>query len=419
MGAIWLAEHEKLKAEVVVKFIIGEDAMQEEARARFEREATLAARAKSPYVVQVFDHGVTAEGVPYIAMERLVGEDLATRMTREGPIRPEVFVEWFRQAAAGLGRAHDKDIVHRDLKPENIFLCNEDGAVLVKLLDFGIAKGGPAGSGLGATMTGAMLGTVHYMSPEQTMGASEVDARSDLWAMGVLTYYVLTGKLPFTGEGIGVIVTQIALSEPPPPSEVMPGLPKALDRFMKKALAKDPSERFQTAREMSSALAQAILGQEVDSVRDFGLWNDTSRISEGIRNVTTLAPATAREIRMPLPPRRTRNVVLAVSGGALVALATLYWMDRANGPELVPHGTTEQAAAHAATAPTTGSEPEGLAGPAIEEPQALAEPSVASSAPAARAKAAPRREIVKKKGGGESKKVAQPKKAGDLKMNLE
>jgi serine/threonine protein kinase len=420
MGAIWLAEHEKLKSEVVVKFIIGEDAMQEEARARFEREATLAARAKSPYVVQVFDHGVTAEGVPYIAMERLVGEDLATRMNREGPIRPEVFVEWFRQACAGLARAHDKQIVHRDLKPENIFLCNEDGAVLVKLLDFGIAKGGPAGSGLGATMTGAMLGTVHYMSPEQTMGASEVDARSDLWAMGVLTYYALTGKLPFTGEGIGVIVTQISLSEPPPPSELMPGLPKAVDAFMKKALAKDPNQRFQSAREMSSALTQAVLGHEVDSVRDFGLWNDTSRISDGVRNVTTLAPATAREIRMPLPPKRTRNVVLAVSGGALVALAALYWMDREDRPELVPHGTADQIAAHATTIPAITSEPEVLTGPAIEEPPAPAEPPVVQSAPAVRAKAAPKREVAtKKRGGGESKKIAQPKKASDLKMNLE
>lgn len=418
MGSIWLAEHERLKAEVVVKFIIGEDATQVEARARFEREATLAARAKSPHVVQVFDHGVTAEGVPYIAMERLVGEDLATRMNREGPIRPEVFVEWFRQAAAGLARAHAKQIVHRDLKPENIFLCNEDGAVLVKLLDFGIAKGGPAGSGFGGTMTGAMLGTVHYMSPEQTMGASEVDARSDLWAMGILTYYALTGRLPFMGDGIGVIVTQISLNEPAPPSSIMPTLPKALDGWMKKALSKDPNARFQSAREMASSLTQVVLGHEPDMVRDFGSFQDTPRLPEGLRSVTTLAPATSRGVRgFAPPPRKTRHVAAAVFAGALLTLAALVAVKRGPVNELVPAGVAE-APPIAEVAPVAA-ETSDLPTVTLEqlERDAARQDRLESSARSKNRVGAAHAQ--RKKGNVESRKPAPAKKSGELTMSLE
>lgn len=417
MGSIWLAEHERLKTEVVVKFIIGEDATQVEARARFEREATLAARAKSPHVVQVFDHGVTKEGVPYIAMERLVGEDLATRMNREGPIRPDIFVEWFRQAAAGLARAHGKQIVHRDLKPENIFLCNEDGAVLVKLLDFGIAKGGSPGSGFGGTMTGAMLGTVHYMSPEQTMGASEVDSRSDLWAMGVLTYYALTGRLPFSGDGLGVIVTQISLADPPAPSTIIPSLPPALDEWMRKALAKDPAARFQSAREMAGALGQAVLGHEPDPVRDFGLWTDTPRLPEGQRSLTTLAPATSRGSRPLLnPPRRTRHILAAVLGGALLMGISLVVGRSGSSPELVPAGVAE-------APPLSLSEPsEPREGPNVPTQDDEPEPKPVvdgSSARPARARRSSTVESAKSKGGRESSKTTRAKKPGELTMSLE
>lgn len=413
MGAIWLAEHERLRSEVVVKFIIGEDATQDEARARFEREATLAARAKSPHVVQVFDHGATAEGVPYIAMERLVGEDLATRMSREGPIRPDMFVEWFRQAAAGLARAHAKQIVHRDLKPENIFLCNEDGAVLVKLLDFGIAKGGAAGSGFGGTMTGAMLGTVHYMSPEQTMGASEVDLRSDLWAMGVVTYFALTGRLPFTGDGLGVIVTQISLSEPPAPSSIIASLPVELDVWMRKALAKDPKSRFQSAREMAGALGVAILGHDVDAVRDFSLRADTPRPPEGQRNVTTLAPATSRGSWAFLPPpKRTRHVLAAVLGGALLTLALII-VRKGQTPELVPAGVPESAPLVVAQ-PVIESPPMVGPEPALDVQAVKARPASRTTASRSSTEVA-----TKKKGVRETGKTSGGKKASELTMSLE
>jgi len=319
MGAVWLAEHEKLRTEVVVKFIVGSEAKEPEAHARFEREATLAAQAKSPHVVQIYDHGLSEQGVPYIAMERLSGEDLATRLERERRITPHVFVEWFRQIAVGIGRAHVRGIVHRDLKPENIFLCNEDGEVLVKLLDFGIAKGADSAAGLSATMTGAMLGTVHFMSPEQAMGDGEVDARTDLWALGVLTYYSLTGALPFQGDALGAIVMQITSAEPVPPSELVATLPRSLDAWMKRALAKRPGDRFQDAREMAGALQESVLGYAASRPYDFG---DTESRVSGVarpRNVTTLTPAAGHG---PVELGLNRSRWLPILGFTLVVFAS-------------------------------------------------------------------------------------------------
>jgi eukaryotic-like serine/threonine-protein kinase len=319
MGAVWVAEHEKLHTEVVVKFILGSDASLPEAQARFEREATLAAQAKSPHVVQVFDHGLTNEGVPYIAMERLHGEDLATRLERETRISPTAFAEWFRQICAGIGRAHSRGIIHRDLKPENVFLCNEDGEVLVKLLDFGIAKG-MFGRGTGATLSGAMLGTVHFMSPEQAMGDAEVDTRSDLWSLGVLAFYCLTGRLPFFGDALGAIVVQITTVEPPAPSSLVPGLPRTVDAWMKRALAKDPKDRFQDAREMASAFHEAIFGFQASRPFDFGETDTLARGPEGVRLATTLTPATGHGFAETGLNSRSR--LLPLAGLSLVVLAS-------------------------------------------------------------------------------------------------
>jgi serine/threonine-protein kinase len=258
MGSVWLAEHLRLRTEVVVKFVAPEYTESEEALRRFQREATLAAQAKSPHVVQVFDHGVSNLGLPYIAMERLVGEDLKCRIEREGRIDSTIFSTWLRQACSGLGRAHQKGIVHRDIKPENVFLCDEEGEVLVKLLDFGIAKGGANASDFSATRTGAVMGTAYYMSPEQTMGARDIDWRADLWALGVVTYYAITGVRPFQGDAIGTIVLAIAQSTPPPPSSFVRELPAEVDAFMLRALAKRPEDRFQSAKEFADRFARAL-----------------------------------------------------------------------------------------------------------------------------------------------------------------
>jgi hypothetical protein len=229
MGSVWVAEHLRLRTEVVVKFMAPEYAQNEDARRRFEREATFAAQAKSPNVVQVFDHGITESGLPYIVMEMLSGEDLGQCIEREGRIEPHVFAVWLRQACAGLGRAHQKGIVHRDIKPENVFLCDEDGEVLVKLLDFGIAKSDVQSVDFSGTRTGAVMGTAYYMSPEQTLGS----------------------------KNLGALVLAITQGPVIPPSSRNPRLDPRIDAFMARALARPLSERFQSAREMSDAFLEA------------------------------------------------------------------------------------------------------------------------------------------------------------------
>jgi serine/threonine-protein kinase len=262
MGSIWLADHLGLHTQVVVKFVSAELADKPDIRERFEREAAFAAQAKSPHVVQVLDYGITAFGIPYIAMELLEGEDLGKRIARDGIIAPEVFAGWLTQACKGLGRAHAKGIVHRDIKPDNIFLCEIDGETVVKVLDFGIAKGtdGGAAAAFSGTKTDAFLGTAYYMSPEQTMGAKHIDLRTDLWSMAVTTYLALTATRPFESGSIGELVVAITSAPIAPPSTCNPRLGPSIDAWMTKALARPVDERFSSAKEMADAFAAAVAG---------------------------------------------------------------------------------------------------------------------------------------------------------------
>ncbi len=258
MGSLWFGYHLRLKVRVVVKFIASELAGNPEAMARFEREAAATMAAKSAHVVQILDYGFTDEMVPFIAMEYLEGEDLATKLARQVRISPWEFGEIIKQSCKGLTRAHAQGIIHRDIKPENIFLTYVDDELAVKLLDFGIAKADSAALNCPSTRTGLFLGTVYYMSPEQTMGATSVDHRTDLWALGVVAYYSLTGVLPFEGDAIGNLVEQITSAPILPPSHHIPSLGPAIDAWMRRALARDPNQRFATAKDMATAFDAAV-----------------------------------------------------------------------------------------------------------------------------------------------------------------
>jgi serine/threonine-protein kinase len=259
MGSLWVADHLRLRVPVVVKFIAAELAENAEARSRFEREASATMAAKSPNVVQILDYGFTEQGIPFIAMELLEGEDLAKKIEREVRIGPNEYADILRQACRGLTRAHTQGIVHRDIKPENIYLSSFDGELCVKVLDFGIAKADNPMFGLRATKTGVLLGTAYYMSPEQTMGAKNVDRRTDLWSLGVVSYYALTGVRPFASEAIGVLVRDISTTPITPPSRFVPELGPAIDAWMAQALARDPAERFTSAKDMSVAFDAAVV----------------------------------------------------------------------------------------------------------------------------------------------------------------
>jgi eukaryotic-like serine/threonine-protein kinase len=257
MGAVWLGEHSGLGARVVVKFLMDEHAKNPEAVARFKREAAASIQVKSPHVVQVFDHGVSDFGAPYIVMEHLEGQDLGRLLASGGALAPRDVSEIVRQVSRALMRAHSVGVVHRDLKPDNIFLCDAgEGESFVKILDFGIAK---VDDKLSAkTQTGAVIGTPFYMSPEQIIGEA-ADASVDVWSLAVVAFECLTGRRPFEGETVGAVTLAIHTTKPSP-SKLRPNLPKALDGWFAKAFSKVKADRFTSAKELAESFQEAIQG---------------------------------------------------------------------------------------------------------------------------------------------------------------
>jgi hypothetical protein len=257
MGAVWYAQHTGLGTGCALKFIHQDVAGDAGVRARFEREAKVAASMKSPHVVTMLDYGVW-EGVPYIAMEFLEGEDLGQRLGRVGRLSPQETASIVAQVARALTKAHGAGLVHRDLKPENVYVVRDDDHEIVKVLDFGVAKTQVPLAGAGHTRTGAMLGTPCYMSPEQAQGTKAVDHRADLWSLAVIAYRCLVGALPFDSEALGDLLMKIMVHPLPVPSHRAPGLPPAFDAWWARGAARDPAQRFQSAKELSEALGQAL-----------------------------------------------------------------------------------------------------------------------------------------------------------------
>jgi serine/threonine-protein kinase len=255
MGGVWRAHHVRLDVPCAVKFIHPEAAASAELRARFEREARAAAQIRSPNVVQILDHGVWQD-LPYIAMELLVGEDLAARLKRRKPLPPREVLAIAAQVGKALTKAHAAGVVHRDLKPGNIYLAQDDDEEIVKVLDFGVAKDATLGLD-SSTKTGAILGTPFYMSPEQARGNRAVDHRSDLWALAVVVYQSITGKLPFHSDAIGDLFVKIIVEPVPVPSQIA-YVPPGFDAWWARATARDPADRFQSAKDLVDALGPAL-----------------------------------------------------------------------------------------------------------------------------------------------------------------
>jgi serine/threonine protein kinase len=255
MGAVWLAEHLALRVHVAVKLIDPGLATSQDYIRRFEREARAAASLRSPHVVQVMDFGVD-EGTPYLVMEYLVGESLATRLSQRGSLPVEDVWVVINQIGRAITRAHGSGYIHRDLKPDNVFLMDDEPGFFVKVLDFGLAKaldGAESPSTRSLTRTGTILGTPRHMSPEQAVGGV-VDSRSDLWSMAVIAFECLTGRLPFDGKTIPALLRSICFDPIAVPSRVAPRVPLGFDAWFARAVVRDPDKRFQTAKEMVDAL---------------------------------------------------------------------------------------------------------------------------------------------------------------------
>jgi len=332
MGSVWKAEHLVLHSHVAIKIIDPDVARLEFNLARFLREAKTLASLRSPNVVQVLDFGSDAE-TPYLVMEWLQGQTLGRRLTDQGRLSVRETSRILRDVCNAMALVHEQGLIHRDLKPENIFLCNVGEQRVTKVVDFGIAKSlrGDMTASM-KTRTGHMLGTPSYMSPEQCRGLKDIDHRADLWALGVITYECLMGKVPFEGEVLGDLLLRICMDPLPIPSQRgnggLPVVPAAFDAWFAKAVARDRTQRFQSALELAGALAVLSASESPASAPEPGsaAFEPLSEVSasgwvgasatvspEPVRSAPAAAPAPLLSPREPPNTETNTSVGLASS----------------------------------------------------------------------------------------------------------
>jgi serine/threonine protein kinase len=258
MGIVYEGRHRDIGKRVAIKFLFPELKTSEEVLSRFQNEARIAASIAHKNIVDVFDVGSTHDGVPFIIMEYLEGSSLGDIM-QLGTVSEPMAIEICLEILSALNAVHSKGIIHRDLKPDNTFVMEQSGGdQIVKLLDFGISYlSGPVemeGKELLKTKTGLIIGTPKYMSPEQARGSKNLDARADLYAVGVMLYQMVTGSLPFDAENYNSLIIAITSEEPIPPRFYRPELSTVLEDIILKAIEKDPNRRFQSAAEFAAHL---------------------------------------------------------------------------------------------------------------------------------------------------------------------
>src|SRR5919109_618087 len=246
MGVVYHARDERLKRKVAVKVLPPELAFREEIRTRFLREAETAARLSHPHIVPIHSVGEGRDGLVYFVMAYVDGESLAARLKRRERLPPEEARRVMMETADALGAGHALGIIHRDVKPDNILLEGSRGRTV--LTDFGIAKALTSTTGPGTlTATGVAIGTPHYMSPEQAAGDREIDGRSDIYSLGIVSYQMLVGELPFHAPTVPGILMKHITEHAPLITEKRPGLPEDLAACVMRCLEKDPEDRWPTA----------------------------------------------------------------------------------------------------------------------------------------------------------------------------
>ncbi|MBL9022927.1 MAG: serine/threonine protein kinase [Myxococcales bacterium] len=297
MGAVYEAHHAGTGRRVAIKVIsTGDFTKDAQLVGRFHREAKAAGAIDTQHICQVLDTGTDpTSGLPFMVMEYMNGEDVQQLLRRVGPLPGELALRVVAQVCMGLQKAHDAHVVHRDIKPANIFLAKGDaGSVLIKVLDFGIAKvkmetASEAGDA-GLTRTGTMLGSPLYMSPEQARGSKAIDHRADIWSLGIVLYEMVCGRTPFHHiDALGELIIAICSEAPRPVQDFAPWVAPEVASIIHKAIRVDPAERYQTAAEMLEAVRALLPSTNVEEDMIIG-------VTEAEKS------AVARRLTMPPPP---------------------------------------------------------------------------------------------------------------------
>lgn len=254
MGEVYAIRHELTRHRRALKLLHASVRMVPDIVRRFLDEASAAGRAGNAHLVETFDAGILPSGEPYVVMELLDGETLSAVLERQGPLAVADAAEWVAQAAEGIDAAHRSGIIHRDLKPDNLFLTQREGRPFVKILDFGVSKFATESGSMSQTRAGMMYGSPAYMSPEQLTGSVDIDPRTDVFALGVVLFQGLTGKLPFDGPTLEALAVRILAGVPTPIESLRPDLPPPLVAVVARALAPQPAHRFPSAGALADAL---------------------------------------------------------------------------------------------------------------------------------------------------------------------
>jgi serine/threonine-protein kinase len=414
MGAVYEGQNIAIGKKVALKFIDAEFARHPDVARRFQREAEAASLVESAHIVQIFDSGATDDGIPYIVMELLRGEDLRARLKRLGRLPPHEAVHVMAQTLRGLHRAHEAGIIHRDLKPDNIFLVDrDDDQLFVKIVDFGISKmmRRPGESGH-ATLTrnGVVMGTPLYMSPEQAQALPDLDLRADLWSVGAIFYECLVGSVPHDGDAYEQIIVAICTTDAVDIRALVPDLPAPLAAIVSKALTRDKARRFQSAKEMLDALAATGLSSAtphgtppaISSAIEAPPYpgslanGGATRVSfTQVVPPTLVASAVAFDDARSSRARGMRRRGLVALGGAVMLAAFVLTLGLLRGRKRAPDPSTLSATAESPSAPDTpprvpSSDPVASVPPRPPPPAPLAAaPAAAPPAPVPQAKRLP------------------------------
>ncbi|HTQ48774.1 MAG TPA: serine/threonine-protein kinase [Polyangiaceae bacterium] len=384
MGVVVAARHEQLDQLVALKFVRDEALGNQDAVQRFLREARAAVKLRSEHAAKVLDVGTLESGAPYMVMEFLEGRDLGQVLAEQGPIGVEAAAEWLVQTCEAVAEAHAAGIVHRDLKPQNLFLARSvGGASKVKVLDFGVSKSMTTSDGAGGlTQTRSMLGSPLYMSPEQMRSSRDVDARSDVWALGVVLYELLTRRWPFEAESMPELCLKVVTDPPTPIAQHRSDLPPAMVQIIDRCLQKDPALRYEHAAELAEALepmappaSHVIVERARMAMASTNRTTQPRLTSRNPEVVAQTAPTPAAwgsgRVASPAMVKAKRSPALWIGLGAVAAAAVaavvvyaIHGADEpgvastASAPVVSPSAVASVVAAFVATPPSASAPPE-------------------------------------------------------------